>query len=87
MPIHAIQWESGFIDDLGLTMLQFTELTLFLEQEFDFELEGSEAFNLTSMGQLVNYIILHADKNKTYNHIEGLLRKLWLKYPAASHNR
>jgi acyl carrier protein len=61
LPQQAIQWESDLIDDLGLTVLQFSELTLQLEQEYDFELKGSEAFNLTSVGQLVNYIILHAD--------------------------
>lgn len=62
VPVQAIQWESDLIDNLGLTILQFTELTLLLEQEYDLKLKGSEAFNLTSMGQLVNYIILHADK-------------------------
>lgn len=65
LPESTILWESDLVEDLGLNLLQFAEFSLLLEQEFDRKLSGSNAFNLTTVGQLVNYMILYGNTSTT----------------------
>jgi len=48
--------EASFIDNLGADSLDIVELIMALEEEFDIEIPDSEAENITTVGDAVNYI-------------------------------
>lgn len=48
--------ESSFIEDLGADSLDIVELILALETEFDLEIPEDEAENVSTVGDVVDYI-------------------------------
>ena len=48
--------ESSFIDDLGADSLDIVELIMAFEEEFDLEIPDSEAENIKTVGNAVDYI-------------------------------
>ncbi|HBM74462.1 MAG TPA: acyl carrier protein [Clostridiaceae bacterium] len=54
--------ESSFIDDLGADSLDIVELIMALEEEFDIEIPDEEAEKFPTVGDVVNYIKEHTDK-------------------------
>lgn len=48
--------EASFIDDLGADSLDIVELIMALEEEFDLEIPDSEAENISTVGNAVDYI-------------------------------
>ncbi len=51
-----IAMEASFIDDLGADSLDIVELIMALEEEFDIEIPDSEAENIKTVGDAVDYI-------------------------------
>ena len=51
-----VTMESSFIDDLGADSLDIVELIMALEEEFDIEVPDEEAENITTVGDVVEYI-------------------------------
>lgn len=47
---------SSFIEDLGADSLDIVELILALETEFDLEIPEDEAENVSTVGDVVDYI-------------------------------
>lgn len=54
--IETVTLETTFIDDLGADSLDVVELIMALEEEFDIEIPETEAENITSIGDVVEYI-------------------------------
>ncbi len=52
----AVTMEASFIDDLGADSLDIVELIMALEEEFDLEIPDSEAENIKTVADVVNYI-------------------------------
>jgi len=48
--------EASFIDDLAADSLDVVELIMSLEEEFDIEIEDSEAEKIRTVGDVVDYI-------------------------------
>lgn len=57
-----VTMESSFIDDLGADSLDIVELIMALEEEFDIEIPDEEAEKFPTVGNVVNYIKEHTDK-------------------------
>ena len=53
---HEIRWESDFMTDLGFSYVQFTSLSMRVEEAFDVKLTPQDAQHLTSVGELVDYV-------------------------------
>ncbi|MBQ7572729.1 MAG: acyl carrier protein [Clostridia bacterium] len=51
-----ITMEASFIDDLGADSLDIVELVMGLETEFDLEIPDTQAENIKTVGDAVNYI-------------------------------
>ena len=51
-----ITMEASFIDDLGANSLDIVELVMGLETEFDLEIPDTQAENIKTVGDAVNYI-------------------------------
>jgi len=51
-----IALESSFIDDLGADSLDIVELIMAFEEEFDLEIPDSEAENIKTVNDAVEYI-------------------------------
>ncbi|MEI6603423.1 MAG: acyl carrier protein [Clostridia bacterium] len=51
-----IKLESSFIDDLGADSLDIVELIMAFEEEFDLEIPDSEAENIKTVNDAVEYI-------------------------------
>ena len=51
-----INLDSSFIDDLGADSLDIVELIMAFEEEFDMEIPDSEAENIKSVNDAVEYI-------------------------------
>jgi len=51
-----ITMESTFIEDLGADSLDVVELVMALEDEFDMEIDEDEAENISTIGDVVEYI-------------------------------
>ncbi|MEW8955044.1 acyl carrier protein [Clostridium sp.] len=51
-----ITMETSFVDDLGADSLDVVELIMALEDEFEIEISDEEAENVTTVGQVVEYI-------------------------------
>lgn len=51
-----VSMDSSFIDDLGADSLDIVELIMALEEEFGLEIPDSEAENINSVKDVVDYI-------------------------------
>lgn len=56
-----ITMESTFIEDLGADSLDVVELVMALEDEFDMEIDEDEAENISTIGDVVEYIKANCD--------------------------
>ena len=56
-----ITLDSAFIEDLGADSLDVVELVLALETEFDMEIPEEEAENVSTIGDVCDYIKAHAE--------------------------
>ena len=52
----AVTMEASFIDDLGADSLDIVELVMALEEEFDIEIPDSDAEQVVTVGDVVDYI-------------------------------
>ena len=57
-----VKMESSFIDDLGADSLDIVELIMALEEEFDLEIPDEEAEKFPTVGNVVEYIKEHSEK-------------------------
>ncbi len=55
----AITLESTFVEDLNIDSLDLVELILALEEEYQIIIPEEEAENLTTVGDVVNYVNSH----------------------------
>ncbi len=53
---EAVTKEASFIDDLAADSLDIVELIMSLEEEFDLEIPDTEAENIKTVGDVVDYI-------------------------------
>lgn len=51
-----ITMDSTFIEDLGADSLDVVELIMAIEDEFDLEIDEDEAGNISTVGDVVDYI-------------------------------
>lgn len=56
IPEEEIQGESTFGEDLGSDSLDFLELVMALEEEFEIEIPDDEAERLESVQKMVQYL-------------------------------
>ncbi|MDY3303058.1 MAG: acyl carrier protein [Clostridia bacterium] len=52
---------SKFIEDLGADSLDVVELIMAMEDEFDLEIPDDEAENISTVGDVVDYIKANSD--------------------------
>ena len=52
--------EASFVDDLGADSLDVVELIMGLETEFDIEIPDEDAEKISTVGDAVDYIKIHA---------------------------
>ena len=52
----AVVTDASFIDDLGADSLDIVELIMALEEEFDIEIQDSDAEKIVTVGDVVEYI-------------------------------
>ena len=52
--------KASFADDLGADSLDVVELVMALEEEFGVEIPDEDAEKITTVGQAVEYIEIHA---------------------------
>ncbi len=57
---ETITRESSFIEELGADSLDVVELIMALETEFDLEIPEDEAENVSTVGDVVDYIKANA---------------------------
>ena len=55
----TITLESTFVEDLNIDSLDLVELILALEEEYQIVIPEEEAENLTTVGDVVNYVNSH----------------------------
>lgn len=53
---NDVTMETSFVDDLGADSLDVVELIMALEDEFEIEISDEEAENVTTVGEVVEYI-------------------------------
>ena len=53
---EKITEESSFIDDLGADSLDIVELVMNIEEEFDIQVEDSDAERITTVKDVVEYL-------------------------------
>ncbi len=51
-----VTMETTFIEDLGADSLDVVELVMAIEDEFDMEIDEEEAENISTVGDVVDYI-------------------------------
>ena len=51
-----ITMDSTFVEDLGADSLDVVELVMAIEDEFDMEIDEDEAENISTVGDVVDYI-------------------------------
>ncbi len=56
--------DANFIKDLGIDSLDYAELTMEFEQAFDIRIPDSDAAQLATINQAVDYIKKKLDKKK-----------------------
>ncbi len=54
--------EASYVDDLGADSLDTVELVMALEEAFGMEIPDEEAEKIKTVGDTVNYIMVHAKK-------------------------
>lgn len=59
--VSEINEDSAFIEDLGADSLDIVELIMAFESEFDLEIDEDEVENISTVGDVVNYIKKHQD--------------------------
>ena len=52
----TITRDTHMANDLGLDSLDYAELMIVFEDEFSINIEDTEAQNITSVGQLIDYV-------------------------------
>ena len=52
----SVTMEASFIDDLGADSLDIVELVMALEEEFDMEIQDSDAEKVVTVSDVVEYI-------------------------------
>lgn len=57
--------EAHMKDDLGLESLDFVDIAVIVEEEFGFKIKGEDMGNVTTLGQLYDYIHNHLPKSNT----------------------
>jgi len=55
-PLSKVTPEASFYKDLGVDSLEYAELVMELEREFDIVIPSSEASNIKTVAQVVEYI-------------------------------
>ena len=53
--------DSSFLEDLGADSLDIVELIMAFESEFDMEIEDDEVENISTVGDVINYIKSHQE--------------------------
>lgn len=53
---------ASFVDDLGADSLDLVELVMALEEEFGVEIPDEDAEQLTTVGEVVDYIKRHKEE-------------------------
>jgi acyl carrier protein len=61
---EAVTEKASFVDDLGADSLDTVELVMALEEEFDCEIPDEEAEKITTVGQAIDYVNAHYNKDK-----------------------
>lgn len=56
---EIIVWEAELMADLALSMMRYAELTVELERIFGVSFYSGDALNITTVGQMVNFISIH----------------------------
>ena len=56
--------EASFIEDLGADSLDTVELVMALEEEFDLEIPDEDAEKITTVGEAIEYIERHMEKEE-----------------------
>ena len=56
-----ISEESSFLEDLGADSLDIVELIMAFESEFDMEIDDDEVENISTVGDVINYIKSHQE--------------------------
>ena len=56
-----ISEDSAFIEDLGADSLDIVELIMAFESEFDMEIDDDEVEEISTVGDVINYIKEHQD--------------------------
>ena len=51
-----ISMDTSIVDDLGVDSLDFVELVMAVDQEFDIEINDSDVDGIVTIGDVVNYI-------------------------------
>ncbi len=54
--LDRVTLESSFVHDLGCDSLDFVEVVMALEEEFDLEIPDEDAERILTVGEAVNYI-------------------------------
>ena len=52
----AITMDTAFVEDLNADSLDVVELIMALEEEFDITVEDAEVENISTVGDIVNYV-------------------------------
>ncbi len=60
---NTVTLESSFVNDLGADSLDIVELVMELEDEFDVNIPDENAQKMQTVGDAVNYINEHTQKN------------------------
>ena len=58
--------DANLIKDLGIDSLDYAELTMEFEQAFDIRIPDSDAANLTTINQAIDYIKAKLDTEKDH---------------------
>ena len=56
VPEDTVTLEANFIDDIGVDSLDFVELIMGIEEEFNIEIPDTEAEKVVTVGDVVEYI-------------------------------
>lgn len=56
-----ITMDSTFVEDLGADSLDVVELVMAMEDEFDMEIDEDQAENISTVGDVVEYIKANCD--------------------------
>ena len=54
--VEEVTKEATFVDDLAADSLDIVELVMSIEEEFDIEIDDSEAEKIVTIGDVVEYI-------------------------------